>query len=226
MSTKLKALGLGLVAALAMSAFGVMNAMANSEGHLVTEDPNTTLVGTEGGEHSLHLVAEGGGQVGCDKDAYHGEASESESTVSITPDWGECYTTPDEGEEPEDSWDINEQGCSITLTVSNEPTTSTTSTAGVDCENAGEAILVEHPDCLIEVPETEGEPYEGIGYTNNADGTMTMHVDTGNNGAITVHYEEGPCVFLGTTHGADMKGSVTVEGQNASEELVPIEATG
>ncbi len=76
MNVKLGAFGLGLIAALAISAMGVVNATAETGGHFVSSvSTGTTIVGSESGTHTLHFTSEGGeaGQrTGCDNDAYTG----------------------------------------------------------------------------------------------------------------------------------------------------------
>jgi hypothetical protein len=61
MSLKLKVLGLGVLATLAMSAITVRSASATSTGHFTSNSPTekTTIVGFEGGTHFTELTLHG-----------------------------------------------------------------------------------------------------------------------------------------------------------------------
>jgi hypothetical protein len=220
MSTKLKALGLGLIAAMAMSAMVVVNATAQTGGHFVSSDPGTThVIGTESGAHQLHFVSEGGeaGQrIGCDNDSYTGTVSGGTATeITIAPSWSNCYTTGS----PETKFDIHENGCHFVFTVSKTPEGH--NTAHVKCPTGVAGIQITHPNCGIRVPP---QTVTGVSYKNEGNPhevTLTSTVKK-----ITSHYHSGICIFLGTVHSSEMNGSVTVKGFSQAGNPVSITATG
>ena len=225
MNTKLRALGLGLLAVTAMTAFGVMNATAETGGHFTHDAPtnHATIVGTEtaGTEHVLHFNKEGGEpgeRIGCDKDEYHGVATaKTVESLTITPKWSECYTTGS----PNTKFDIHENGCDFTFTIGREGQVAKHHTVHLTCP-AGKAVEITHPNCTITVPP---QTVTGVTYTTDLIGgkhAITLDVTAED---ITSHYHAGICIFLGTTHQSEMKGSVTVEGFDTLGNRVNITAT-
>jgi hypothetical protein len=220
MSNKLKALGLGLIAAMAMSAMVVVNATAQTGGHFVSSASKTTLTGTEGGTHVLHFKSEGGAagsEIGCTQDSYTGTVSaETVTSVDITPTWNNCFTTGSPGT----IFDIEEQSCFFRFTVGPNPEGH--NTAHVVCSKAGDAFVIKHPNCTIRVPPQE---VNGVAYKTTVENgvhAITLESTVKN---ITAHYEAGFCVFLGTTHTSEMNGSVTVRGTSGTTP-VGVTATG
>ncbi|HEX9968478.1 MAG TPA: hypothetical protein VGB06_11110 [Solirubrobacterales bacterium] len=219
MSNKLKAIGLGLIAAMAMSAMAVVNATAEIGGHFVSSDPGTTsIVGSEGGTHVLHFVSEGGAEgsrIGCDNDSYTGSVSGGTATaITITPAWSECYTTGTPGTK----FDIDERGCDFSFKVGKNPAGH--NTAEVICPAGTAGILITHPNCGIVVPP---QSVNGVSYTNQ--GTPHEVTLTSTVKGITTYYHSGACIFLGTNHKSEMNGSVTVEGRVGATK-VSVTATG
>lgn len=225
MSLKLKALGLGLLAAMAMSAFAVMNAGAETGGHFGSSVTHTEISGVEtaGTEHVLHFNKEGGAateRIGCDVDQYTGTVSGATATqITVTPKWEQCYTTGS----PNTKFDIHENTCDFVFTIGNNP--GAHNTAHVECTKAGDAFVITHPNCTITVPP---QTVTGVSYTNldnvppaSDEVTLTSTVK-----GITAHYHAGICIFLGTTHKSEMVGSVTVKGSNTAGGGVDISATG
>jgi len=225
MSTKLKALGLGLLAVMAMSAVAVMNAGASTGGHFVSTEEHTIVEGFEGAEpnpHVLHFNKEGGAageRIGCDVDKYTGTISSATKTateITITPSWEQCYTTGS----PNTKFDIHENKCDFLFTISKTPTGH--NTAHVVCQNAGEAFVITHPNCTITVPP---QTVTGVSYTNitpaKHEVTLTSTVK-----GIESQYHGGICIFLGTTQKSEMVGSVTVKGFTTAGVQIPVTATG
>lgn len=219
MSTKLKGLCLSAIVALAVSAFGVMNATADTGGHFTSEVDHVTIEGTETGEHQLHFVKEGGAageRIGCTNDSYHGTISDPDTTVEaieIFPEWSECETTSSTTK-----FDIHENGCRFVFTIGD---TGTHHTAHLNCP-VGEAVEITHPNCNITVPP---QTVTGIVYTTdvlNGAHAITMDVTVKD---IKTEYHEKICIFLGTNHESEMVGSVTVEGFDTDENPVDITAT-
>lgn len=217
MSIKLKALGLGLLAAMAVSALAVMNATAETGGHFVSTVAHTNITGTESGSHVLHFNKEGGAageRIGCDNDSYTATTTNlTEPSITVTPSWQNCYTTGT----PESKFDIDENSCHFVFTIGKKATGH--NTAHVVCSKAGDAFVITHPSCEISVPP---QTVTGVSYTNeNGEVTLTSTVKN-----IESRYHNGFCIFLGTNHTAEMIGSVTVKGTNTAGEKVHVTATG
>lgn len=207
MSLKLKILGLGLLAVMATSAFAVMNAGAVTGGHFTHDAPgsNATIVGTEtpGTQHVLHLVAEDGSQIGCDEEKYHGVMTgNTTQSIKITPEWSKCYTTPEGADIP-----IHENGCYFEFTSGK--TGQSHHTAHFICPT--KPLEITHPNCTITVPTqtTQGVTYDTI--TLNQRHAITLNVTTS---GVQTQFHGGICIFLGTSHTAQMVGGVTVEASD------------
>ena len=209
-------LGLGLFAMLAMGAFGVLNATAETGGHFGATKYPATVIGEEStigeNKHQLDFVPAGGNQIGCDEESYHGVLNEASEDVKITPKWNKCYTTPS----PETKFDVHENGCWFTFTVGTKPAEAD-NTVHLECEGEN-TIEITHPNCTIHVPPQT--PDGGVVYTTKTDEegnhTITMDVTAEN---ITTHYEKGLCVLLGTNHVSSMLGSVTVRAEKEGEAI-------
>lgn len=223
MSIKLKALGLGLLAMMAMSAFAAMNAGATTSGHFITESNPTFVTGIhkQGTEHELHFISEAGDEIGCDHSTYSGkhEGTKTTTSLTITPNWTDCYTTPDGTK-----FDVDENGCDLEFTSRANPATND-ATVKINCPS--KRIEITHPNCNITVgtQEVGGAAGNGVTYTNKNDGKpwITMNVDV----TFAVEYHGGICIFLGTNHHARMEGDVTVTGYSNSAHTVRtgVEAT-
>lgn len=216
---KLKVLGMGLLALMATAAFAVMNASATGGGHFVSDTTHTTIVGTESGTHRLHLISIGSeGEIGCEKASYHGTAvNETEPSISITPTYENCYTTPEGTKFP-----VTPNGCTYVFTVAAGTTNQTEQTVHLSCPE-GKAIEIHHPNCTITVagPQTVENAVTYTTVTENGKHALTLHVHA----RFKSQYHGGICVFLGTNHEGELKGSVTVKGTNTSGEQVNITAT-
>lgn len=215
MSIKLKALGLGLLAAMAMSAVAVMNAGAETGGHFTSSITHTEIDGTESGDHQLHFVKEGGAageRIGCINDSYEGTITGTTATeIEITPTWSTCSTTS----EGATHFEIHENGCKFVFTVSK----SAHSTAHLNCPT-GNAIEITHPNCNITVPP---QTVNGVAYPSDGAGGITLESTVK---GIESQYHGGICIFLGTTHKSEMNGSVTVVGTDTENKKATIAATG
>jgi hypothetical protein len=207
MSTKLKALSLGVLAALAASAvFGGTSATGDTGGHFTSDLDLTTLVGKESGEfHRIHFKREGASNeeaVGCKTTSYHGiRAGKTFTDVRINPEWSNCHTT--KAGQPE--WDIIENGCFFVFKIGD---TGTHHTVDLVCAD-GKKIEVKHPNCTVEIP-----PQSLIGVVYKTDMINNKHAITleATVNDIKSQYHAGVCIFLGTNHEYEMYGSVTVEG--------------
>ncbi len=162
MSLKLKALGLSLIAAMAVSAVAVMNASATAGGHFVSEVAHTVVKGTEGPgtAHRHHLTLHGfSGQVGCDEATYEATANAlTVTSLTVTPKYNNCYTT---GDPDQNAIGVTMNGCTYTFTVAPGPAATTEHTVDLLCP-VGKKIEVHHPNCTATIgPQT----VKGVTYT-------------------------------------------------------------
>jgi hypothetical protein len=223
MSLKLKALGLGLLAALSVSAVAVMNAGANGEGHFVTTgNTHTHITATEGTLHKIHLVSHGlEGEIGCDESLITTTTTaETSADLSGTATYNKCYTT--NGGTPGEVT-VTMNGCTYTFTVAKGTVNTTEQTAHLICPHEGlKRVEVHHPNCTITIPPQTVNT--GITYTTvleNNIHAITAHVNV----QFTTEYHGGLCVFLGTNHTGTLKGTATVRAFNTVGGQVPITAT-
>jgi hypothetical protein len=219
MSIKLKALGLGLLAAMAMSAVAVMNAGAETGGHFTSEASHTVVSGKEAApNHTVKFASDGGTPIECTTAEYSGTISGTSATsVSITPTYKECRTE----NETEHKVSVDMKGCSYTFTVSKNPAGH--NTVHLVCPEGVAGAQINHPNCTMRMPaQTTGGGVSYSSVTVNKKSAITAGVTaTG----ITAHYEAGICVFLGTKHTATMTGAVTLTGSSGGS-AVGIGATG
>lgn len=238
MSLKLKALGLGLLAVLATSAFAVMNASATVNGHF-THDASgghATIIGEEiYGSNPKHYLefqrteptgTKVGPPIACTEATYHGTVSSATTdSITVTPTYKNCATTDGIWGEVE----VTMNGCDYTFRSNSAASTHTPTadaTVTIDCE-PGKAIVIDHPNCTITVdPQT---PKGGVTYT-----TITEKVGGVDKHAITINvtathivgtFHGGICVFLGTTKEFDMEGAATVRGFDTNGNQINITAT-
>jgi len=208
MSLKLKALGLGLLAAMAMAAFAVVNATAETGGHFTSDSLNkkTVITGTENPTvtHYTEFTIAGFKPIGCHKTSYDGTIEgNTVEHVRVTPTYEECLTT--EGTTGEVTVHANE--CGFTFKVGKKSTAH--NTVSIVCKGTKKYFEITHPNCTIRVPE---QNLTGVSYTTDLQGgkhAITLDATVKN---ITTHFEGGICIFTGTTKVSEYTGSVTVEG--------------
>jgi hypothetical protein len=222
MSLKLKALGLGLLAAMAFSAVAVMNASANGAGHFVsTGNTHVEVKGFAGPgtSHNLHLVNHGlEGEIGCATQSYTATTTtETTTSITVTPAYAGCTTTSNAQAVP-----VDVNGCTYTFTVAAGTTNSTEQTVHLVCPT-GKKIEITHPNCTVSVhPQTVNT---GLTYTTTVSGSG-VHEITMDVNVQFVQTRHGLCQFIAPTTGnGTLKGSVTVKGFNTAGGQVPITAT-
>ena len=219
MSIKLKALGLGLLAAMAMGAVAVLNASATTTGHFgnTATGGHALVVGTESGTHRLKFSIDGGTPIECEEASYHGTvASAAVNSVRVTPTYGKCKT--EGGSAGSVVVDTNE--CHFVFHSNTKASGSKPSghaTVTVECTDKG-PLVITHPNCEIRIPS---QSLTGVTYTPNGS-EITLDATVG---GVAAQYESGICVFLGTSHTGAMNGSVTVKGTNTDGSAASISAT-
>ena len=221
MNAKPKALIVGVLAALTVSALAVMSASANEKGHFVsTGTPHVEIVGIEAPKtaHTHHfkdLAAPA--PIGCEKVSYLGKtAAETVTSINVAPSYTDCYTTEDGEKVP-----VTVNGCTYTFTVAEKTTDNTEQTAHLLCP-VGKALEIHHPDCTITIlPQTINT---GITYiTQFEDGKHTITLKTNINLSITRH---GLCRLVLPLHGTgNLSGAATVKALDTNKQLANITAT-
>jgi hypothetical protein len=215
MSTKLKALGLGLFAAMAMSTVAVMTAGAQTGGHFMSTSSFTTILGFDEGNHLLHFNKEGGSageRIGCEINNYIGAMTNATTTeIPIEPTWATCRTTVEGAQH----FGITGSGCIFLFTVK---AANAHNTLHLNCPS-GKVIEIHHPNCTITVPP---QTVNGVSYPSDGDGiTLTSTVK-----GIESTYHGGICIFLGTSnHKMEMVGSITLIGLDGDGNRASISAT-
>ena len=216
---KLKILGAALLALAATSAFAVTNASGTVKGHFVHEGPQDSawITAHEGATtpHALEFTrlangshATTGEAIHCKTSTYIGTVpAKTVDTIEMTPTYSECTTSGGTGV----TVDVN--GCSYTFSSHGA---NTHGTVNIDCPT--KPIEITHPNCTIRIPgqTTAATLTEGITYDTVKEtvGGKEVHALTGTVtvNTITGHFEGGICIFLGTSHKFEMKGSVTIRG--------------
>jgi hypothetical protein len=225
MSTKLKVVGLGLLAMVSVGALAAMNASANTNGHFVTQgNVHAEILGLEEGEHELELTLQGlENGIVCNAASYSGTTThETEPDITITPSYGACYTTGSEV----GTTVIHTNGCTYTLRVAKSTTNATEQTASLVCPEK-KSLEITHPSCTINVaPQVI---LTGLTYTTEAEAGSGLHLVTlDSNVQFSVTYEgKTLCqMFLGTgPHLATLNGSVTVRAYNTLKQQAHFTAT-
>jgi hypothetical protein len=217
MSHKLKLLGMGVLAVMAVGAFSVVNASAvtPANSHFTSEATEHHLIvkGSETfpGSHNLSFQRTVGGvasgePIKCTHASYHGTLSGLSATttqsVGVTPVYKECSTG---GVAPHTATVHVPAACG---TEAFQFTSGSPGTIHVKC-----AITITHPNAcnriVIPAQTVSGATYGTVVESNKH--AFTVTIDAQN---ITGHFEEGPCIFLGTNQTFHMKGSVTVWAEN------------
>lgn len=218
MSLKLRALGLALLATLAIGAIAAINnASATVSGHFISSAADGHTIVNQGIEpgsaHGFSVAVEGGTPIECEQANVQGTATtQTMQAVQGAMSLGECHTP----ESAPGTTVVDMNGCSGQGTSNSKGE----GTGHLLCP-AGKAVVITHPNCTITVPpQTAG----GFTYTNVTDGpNHTITVDV--NGSYSVQYHGGICIFLGTAHTATISGSTIVKAENTIGERVNITST-
>jgi hypothetical protein len=239
MSLKLKVLGLGVLAALAISAVVVLGASAEAGGHFTAEGKPTSLIGTQDAAHPT-LIETAAGKVECSLELQATMTAEKEFSIPFTPIFSKCKL---KGGAEEENVTVAVNGCVFRLTIRAAEVDKKHSTVHIQCpvnleqdlhtyatgNERRNMIEVDIPGvCKITIPEQTptkgGVIYKtgGAAKTHDYDVTATLE---------EVHYtQHGLCNFLGGTTATqkDLKFStqVTVKGFNSSKVQVGVTATG
>jgi hypothetical protein len=222
MSIKLKALGLGLLATMALAGFMAMNATAEVGGHFTSEATHTILKGTdETGANRTELRVTGLTGFVCDGPTYEGTANATTvESITITPTYasGTCHTR--EGSTGNTSVDVN--GCQYTFTIGTKSTGD--NTVDLICPGEKKYIAVTHEGCEIRIPAVT--KLKGVAYNTVVIAGKHAITAKATVSGFEANFEAGFCILLGTAHTGELIGSVNVQGFDTLNNPVGITATG
>lgn len=220
MSLKLKGLGLGMLAMLALGAVVVINASAKTGGHFVSDavDGHTIVSQTSGaGIHQLSFVQHGlEGAIVCDEMSVTGTAVGATVASEVgTPLFNKCHTAGSET-----PLGVHMNGCQTRITIAPGAEATTEQTNDIICPPE-KTIVITHPNCTITiVPQT----VTGITYTTTLqNGKHAITADV--NSQVSLQYHAGICIFTGTNHTGTFKGSTIIKAFDTNGEQVNITAT-
>lgn len=247
MNRKLKALGLGLLALLAIGAYSNLGASATQGGHFASAAAHTHLEGLESNDHEVRMGGFFNAVVGCPGTTYGGTMEGTKVTkITVTPFYEECLWF---GMKNPATIDMN--GCTYLFTIGKFA--GAHNTVHLECPPGKEinvTLFSSHqkhtegtPDnCTIFIPPQT--PENGVAYETTTElgkHALTLDITIQN---IT-YTKDGPCRFVFPTgkgpHGHStiggvtvnhetkglwIEGTVTVRGMDEDLEPVNITATG
>jgi hypothetical protein len=204
MSIKLKVLGLGVLAMLAVGAFTAINATAETGGHFVADSPtgNVSVTGREDATDFTELTVPGLTGIVCTTATYEGTAANTSTELTITPHYSNCHTT---GSAAVVTVHVN--GCDYRFTIGKKSTAD--NTVDLVCP-AGKEIEVTHEGCTIKIPPKNN--ILGVAYETIITGGKHAITLKATASGFTTNFEAGFCVLLGTSHTSTLSGSAIVEG--------------
>jgi hypothetical protein len=143
MYTKLKTVGLALIAALAISAVAASAAQA---GEFTASEYPATITGTQTSKHEFKFNT---GTVNCAKATFDGTLAAASETLTITAEYKECATAGGGG-----AVNVKMNSCDYLLhageTLANE---NVDGSLDVTCEKEGDEIEFVHKNgCVVKVP--------------------------------------------------------------------------
>jgi hypothetical protein len=221
MRVNLKALGLALLAAFAMSA--VMASAAHATSKFTASAYPTVITGTQegnGSEANNYFQSTTGNKVHCPEldVKYEATITEASTSVTVTPHYGSTTSTPCDATAG-GTFDatIHLNGCHyIFNALTNTSATDTHGSAELKCPT-GTEITITVVTCVIHIPPQTIS--SGITFTNIAahgptlEDYITVDVNV-ENGITYTETDAFLCPFNGNTHTGegDFKASVSVKG--------------
>jgi len=227
MSLKLKVMGLGILAALSVSAVSVMNASATTGGHFTSDVSHTLLSGSDVAG-SPTVFTSFGRTISCPTTSYTGTTNATTVTeITITPTYGTpCNHSLGEAH-------VNMNNCDYLFTIGKKAVGD--NTVHLDCPGAsGPTITVTAflTECVIEVSPDQ-TPSGGVAFETATSGSPAKHHITANSTVSGVHAvvtkDSGLCPLnLGETEAnGTLVGKATVKGfETNGTTQVGITATG
>lgn len=220
MRGNLKALGLALLAAFAMSAVAASAAHGTTAKFTAAEYPAVATGAQEGQPTNSdnYFEATPNRKTECHVATYEATLAAASTELTVTPHYTQCSSSI-----LDVTVDLN--GCHFTFkTGAIHSTTEVTGTATVNCAEGKEITITAGgaPTCIIHIPgdnTVPGSPKNvnltGVTFTNIANGDVTVDVDITNQ----IHYTDTDtqpilCPFMGESTNANgsFRSTVLVEG--------------
>jgi hypothetical protein len=203
MLRNLRALGLTIVAALAISAVGASTASAAPQFHFETEHTIITGMQITGNELTFDS-----GKVKCGVAKFGGTSAVfTTTTMTLTPTFENCKIKKGEAEAEAT---ITHNGCAFVFHLGTN-TEHLTGTMGIECPDF--PIEIDAPECTITVPE-QGN-LGTVTYKNEGEETTRSVIfDMNLSGIHYVEHGAGCENETETTNNGSYTGQITVTGEN------------
>jgi hypothetical protein len=210
MIRSLKALGLGLLAALAMSAVATSAASANPKFH--SEFAGIFLTGGQTGMVANVLTTDLG-EMKCNVVKFTGtQGAMTTTTMTLTPKYEECKIGNQNAL-------VTLNGCRYTFHLE-EQAEPIEARMGIECP-AGEKIEIDTAECTTTI--SPQEPRKTVTFTNEGEGTTRSVVaDLNVSGIHYVEHGAGCASQKETTENGAYTGVITVKGEDSEENHVGI----
>jgi hypothetical protein len=211
MIRSVKALGLGLLAALAVSAVAAPAASANPP-KFHSEFAGIFLTGAQTGIVANTLTTDLG-EMKCNVVKFSGtQGPMTTTTMTLKPTYEECTIAAENAV-------VTLNGCRYTFHLE-EQTEPIEARMGIECP-AGEELEIDTPECTITIPAQE--PRKTVTFTNEGAGTTRSVVaDLNVSGIHYVEHGAGCASQKQTTENGTYTGVITVKGEDSEENHVGI----
>lgn len=210
MIRSIKVLGLGLLAALAVSASAAPAASANPSFH--SEFAGIFLTGGQTGIVANTLTTDLG-EMKCNVARFDGsQGPMTTTTMTLKPTYAECKVGMQNAV-------VTLNGCRYTFHLE-EQTEPIEARMGIECPQ-GEEIEIDTAECTIKIPPQP--PLKEVTFTNEGEGTTRSVVADLN--VEEIHYEEvgaGCASEEETTENGTYTGLITIKGEDSEEHHVGI----
>lgn len=210
MIRSIKALGLGLLAALAVSAVAAPTASANPKFH--SEFAGIFLTGGQTGIVANVLTTDLG-EMKCNVVNFTGtQAPMTTTTMTLKPIYDECQMAGENAV-------VTLNGCRYTFHLE-EQTEPVEARMGIECP-MGQELEIDTPECTITIPPQS--PLKEVTFTNEGAGTTrSVIADLNVSGLHYVEHGAGCASQKQTTENGTYTGAITVKGEDSEENHVGI----
>lgn len=206
MNGKLKALGLALMAAFAMSAVAASTAGASEQAEFTADDYPAVMTGTEkGGPEANFFETTPGTALHCDNSTYEGTLEEESTEITVTPHYTSCEATTPVGNF---NATIDLNTCNYLFTAGTKVQHGSTGEAHVKCPD-GNSITITVATCTVHVPEQTVGGADGEVTLTNKEGNV--HADIDLEDVTATETDALFCPFEGNTHVTNGIFKATVE---------------
>lgn len=207
MNRNLKGLGLALVAAFAMSAFGASSASASFPlFHVEAED--TVLTGSQGQLAALNILTTDFGELKCKDVKYIGTQEVfTTSTMTLKPKFEQCQHGGENAV-------VTENSCAFVFHLG-ESTEPIEAQMDIECVD-GDQLVVHTEECTTTIPPQAG--LKKVTFTNEGEATTRSVIADLNVEEIHyVEHGEGCASETVTTENGTFKGKTTVTGEDSEQ---------